>query len=111
MAPISQRSQLEDRLPPGRGRQGTCLSELRFARLEAWQPSQARCLISEAGRVARTRSLFVVNLYQTDTGLVVLAGDDCGVRTRRKTDCDRGFEVVKRRESVAGYQSGLAWSS
>jgi hypothetical protein len=33
--------------------------------------------------------LFVVNLYQTDTRLVILAGDDHGVRTGSKTDRDR----------------------
>src|SRR5205809_21435 len=55
-----------------------------------------------------TRSLFVVNLYQTDTGLVVLAGNDRGVWTGRQTDRDRGFEVVGRSQSIAADQRGLA---
>src|SRR6266568_9247263 len=55
-----------------------------------------------------TRSLFVVNLYQTDTGLVVLAGNDRGVWTGRQTDRDRGFEAVGRSQSIAGDQRGLA---
>src|SRR5881392_410748 len=55
-----------------------------------------------------TRSLFVVNLYQTDTGLVVLAGNDRGVWTGRQTDRDRGFEAVGRSQSIAADQRGLA---
>src|SRR5258708_20596282 len=52
--------------------------------------------------------LFVVNLYQTDTGLVVLASDDRGVATGSQTDRDRGFQAVGRSESIAGNQRGLA---
>src|SRR6266567_5040649 len=55
-----------------------------------------------------TRSLFVVNLYQTDTGLVVLAGNDRGVWTGRQTDRDRGFEAVGRSQSIAADQRDLA---
>jgi hypothetical protein len=45
--------------------------------------------------------LFVVNLYQNDTSLVVLADDDRAVPTGKKADRDCGFQIVARSESVA----------
>src|SRR5436190_22564342 len=45
--------------------------------------------------------LLVVNFHQTDTGLVVLSGNDYGVAAGRKVDRDGRFEIVRRGQGIA----------
>ena len=52
-------------------------------------------------------SLFVVNLYQSDAGLIVFPANDRGVGAGSEADRDGGLEVVRRSESVTGNQPGL----
>jgi hypothetical protein len=52
-------------------------------------------------------SLFVVTLYQRNTGLVAFAADDRGVGAGSEADRDGGLEAVRRSESVTGNQPGL----
>ena len=51
----------------------------------------------------------MVDLDQTDAGLVVLTGDNRGVSTGSETDRNRGLQIIGRNEPIAGDRRRLVW--
>jgi hypothetical protein len=51
--------------------------------------------------------LLVVNLYQSDAGLIVFPANDGGIGTGSEADGDGRFQIVRKSEAIAGDQSSL----
>src|SRR5437762_1500479 len=75
----------------------------------ACEHRRAGCPSSEMPilRYPLASSLFVVNFYQSDAGLIVFPANDGGIGTGSEANRDGGLEVVRRSEAVTGNQSGL----